>query len=620
MPVSMSSALARPSCSTKIASLIIGTRMRLTTKPGLLRAVTGDLPTTFANSSAVAWVVSSVCRPRISSSRPITGTGLKKCMPMKRPGLSSTAASCVIEIDEVFVAMLPSRSASAASTMASIWRRMRSLSFQVLGGRLDHQVAAGQRVLAGHALDAGQHRGLGLGRQLVLADQPLQAVADGLQAALHRRVVDVDHRDLQSAHGADLRDAVAHGAGADDADPCNAHDRAPAGLLIDPATGHGEKRPGTSAPGGPAPEHPAALEAARAALTDPADAPAALYYTSGTTGSPKGVVHTHRTLIADSLQSPPAWEYDFDGVRALAVTPLFHIAAHTIFLPVLAIGGTLAIDTYRTDDTIALIEALDINSFFGVPSILLMMADRARALGTTLPGVRSLQFGAAPMPVAKLAQVRELFTEASFVHGMGQTESGGTLVTLPGTLAFERAGSVGFAMAGVEIAIFDETDHEVAHGNVGELVARGPNVMREYFRNARASADTLRGGWLHTGDLGYRDADGLVYLVDRKKDMIIRGGENIYSTEVEQILMRHPAVAQAAVIGTPDPLFGEQVTAFIVLHPEAAPLTLAQVQSHCRGLLAGYKVPAELHVVDVMPSTATGKVQKGELRALASSR
>ena len=397
-------------------------------------------------------------------------------------------------------------------------------------------------------------------------------------------------------------------------------DGAPAGLLIDPATGLGDLRPGTCVRGGPAPEHPAALEAARAALTDPADAPAALYYTSGTTGSPKGVVHTHRTLIADSLQSPPAWEYDFEGVRALAVTPLFHIAAHTIFLPVLAIGGTLVIDTYRTDDTIALIQALDINSFFGVPSILLMMADRARALGTTLPGVRALQFGAAPMPVAKLAQVRELFTGASFVHGMGQTESGGTLVTLPGTLAFERAGSVGFAMAGVEIAIFDETDHEVAHGTVGELVARGPNVMREYFRNARASADTLRGGWLHTGDLGYRDVDGLVYLVDRKKDMIIRGGENIYSTEVEQILMRHPAVAQAAVIGTPDPLFGEQVTAFIVLHPGAEPLTLAQVQSHCRELLAGYKVPAELHVVDVMPSTATGKVQKGELRALAGSR
>ena len=397
-------------------------------------------------------------------------------------------------------------------------------------------------------------------------------------------------------------------------------DRAPAGLLIDPATGHGERRPGTSEPGGPTHEHPAALEAARAALTDPADAPAALYYTSGTTGSPKGVVHTHRTLIADSLQSPPAWEYDFDGVRALAVTPLFHIAAHTIFLPVLAVGGTLAIDTYRTDDTIALIGSLGINSFFGVPSILLMMADRARELGTTLPGVRALQFGAAPMPVAKLAQVRELFTQASFVHGMGQTESGGTLVTLPGTLAFERAGSVGFAMAGVDIAIFDETDHEVAHGTVGELVARGPNVMRAYFRNARATAETLRNGWLHTGDLGYRDADGLVYLVDRKKDMIIRGGENIYSTEVEQILMRHPAVAQAAVIGTPDPLFGEQVTAFIVPHAGAAPLTLAQIQSHCRGLLAAYKVPAALHLVDAMPSTATGKVQKGELRALASSR
>ena len=358
---------------------------------------------------------------------------------------------------------------------------------------------------------------------------------------------------------------------------------------------------------------PAAHDETRAAV----DRPAALYYTSGTTGAPKGVVHTHRSLIACTLQCPDALECVFDELRALAVTPLFHIAAHVIFLPVLSLGGTLVVDTYRTDDTLALIERHAINAFFAVPSILLMMSDRAAELGCTLPGVRSLQFGAAPMPVSKLAQVRTLFPNAVFVHAMGQTESCGLLVTLPGFLAFERAGSVGFAIAGVQVAIFDENDREVPHGTVGELVARGPNVMAGYFRNPEASADTLRAGWLHTGDLGLRDADGLVTLVDRKKDMIIRGGENIYSTEVEHALMRHASVAQAAVIGTPDPLFGERVTAFVVPKPEANPPTLAEIQAHCRRELAGYKVPAELWVVDLMPATATGKVQKGGLRLLA---
>ncbi len=400
-------------------------------------------------------------------------------------------------------------------------------------------------------------------------------------------------------------------------------------LLVAPDTGAGlppedpARRPRATVAGGSSGSNGSGAGATRDAVgaedtvVATVDLPAALYYTSGTTGAPKGVVHTHRSLIACTLQSPDALECVFDDLRALAVTPLFHIASHVIFLPVLSLGGTLVVDTYRTDDTIALIERHAINSFFAVPSILLMMTDRALALGRTLPGVRSLQFGAAPMPVSKLSQVRMLFPNAVFVHAMGQTESCGLLVTLPGFLAFERAGSVGFAMAGVEVAIFDDADREVPPGTVGELVARGPNVMARYFGNPEATAETLRSGWLHTGDLGMRDADGLVTLVDRKKDMIIRGGENIYSTEVEHALMRHPAIAQAAVIGTPDPLFGERVTAFVVPRPEANPPTPAELQAHCRTQLAGYKVPAEVWVVDMMPATATGKVQKGGLRLLA---
>ena len=342
--------------------------------------------------------------------------------------------------------------------------------------------------------------------------------------------------------------------------------------------------------------------------------PAALYYTSGTTGQPKGVIHTHPGFIADALQSAVAWQSTFEGAKALAITPLFHIAFHTIFLPVLFFGGTLVVSTYETHKTLLSIEREDISVFFGVPSILLLMVDKAKAMGLTLPKVKTVMFGAAPMTISKLGEVQALFPNAALIHGMGQTESGGTLVTLPGFASAARAGSVGIALPAVEVAIFDEQDQPVATGTVGELVARGPNVMLGYFRNPEATAQTLRKGWLHTGDLGYQDAEGLVYLVDRKKDMIIRGGENIYSSEVEQVLLRHPSVKSAAVVGQRDALFGEQVAAFIVVDPQAQAIDAHDLTAHCRHDLADYKVPVTFVFKTEMPLTATGKIKKNELR------
>ncbi|RAR57157.1 long-chain acyl-CoA synthetase [Paraburkholderia unamae] len=350
-----------------------------------------------------------------------------------------------------------------------------------------------------------------------------------------------------------------------------------------------------------------------------ANAAAAIYYTSGTTGKPKGVVHTHASLFADALQSPAAWEYDHDDARLLAVTPLFHIAAHTCFFPVLFTGGTLHIDQYSTERTIELVRRERVTAMFAVPSILMLMVEKARTLGVVLDSVKTLDFGAAPMTIARLGEVQALFPNASLVHGMGQTESGGTLVTLPGELAVERAGSVGLPMAGVEVAIFDHDDRELPRGQVGELVARGPNLMRGYLRDEAATAATLRNGWLHTGDLGYQSGEGLVTLVDRKKDMIIRGGENIYSSEVEQVLLKHPLVKAAAVVGQPDTLFGEQVCAFLATDPEQPPPSVEALLSHCRCSLADYKVPVTFRFVEQMPLTSTGKIMKAELRAMLTA-
>lgn len=342
--------------------------------------------------------------------------------------------------------------------------------------------------------------------------------------------------------------------------------------------------------------------------------PCAIYYTSGTTGVPKGVVHTHRSQIAATLQCPPAWEYELDPLVALAVTPLFHIAAHTIFLPVLALGGELIIQPYRTETAIQTLSDRKINSFFAVPSILMLLLEHAATENVVFPAMRSLQFGAAPMPGHKLRQVQELFPNAKLIHGMGQTESSGTLVTLASELAFDKAGSVGLAMPGTEVSIFDDKDRTMGVGEVGELVARGPNVMKEYFKDAEATASTMRGGWLHTGDLGYRDEDGFVFLVDRKKDMIIRGGENIYSIEIEDVLLSHPEVSLAAVLGKPDHLFGEVVCAFVVPRSGSGTDIKTELADHCRKNLAKYKIPEEFRVVDTMPMTATGKIRKEELK------
>ncbi|MBZ0324774.1 MAG: AMP-binding protein, partial [Alphaproteobacteria bacterium] len=232
-----------------------------------------------------------------------------------------------------------------------------------------------------------------------------------------------------------------------------------------------------------------------------------------------------------------------------------------------------------------------------------------------LSGVQVIQFGAAPMAIERLGEVQALFPNASLVHCMGQTESVGLIVTLPSDQATEKLGSVGLPIPGCERRVVDGDDKDVAAGQVGELVARGPNVMVEYLANPDASADTLRGGWLHTGDLGYLDEDGYLYLVDRKKDMIIRGGENIYSTEVEDVIYGHDGVALAAVVGMPSDLFGEEVCAFVVRKPDAA-VEEADLQAHCRAQLAPFKVPRKVIFLDAFPMTATGKIQKQELKKL----
>ncbi|MCL4767448.1 MAG: AMP-binding protein [Hyphomicrobiaceae bacterium] len=349
------------------------------------------------------------------------------------------------------------------------------------------------------------------------------------------------------------------------------------------------------------------------------DENAAIYYTSGTTGRPKGAVHTHRSLIAAAMQGPPAWEYDDSDVISAAVTPLFHIASPTWYLPVLCFGGTLVIDTYDTDTVFELIARHRINSVAAVPSMLLMMARSPGRSSVAFEAVRNVRFGAAPMPPERLREVQGLFPNAKLVHGMGQTESCGTIVTLDSRRAFDKAGSVGRPIAGCSIRLVDDDDQDVPPGQVGELLARGPHIMKEYHNNPSETARTLRSGWLHTGDMGYWDAEQFLYLVDRKKDMIIRGGENIYSTEVENALYAHPEIARAAVVGMDSDVLGEEVCAFVVpQHPQRTP-SAEEIIDHCRALLAPFKLPQKVLFVESLPMTPTGKIQKNILKERVSA-
>ncbi|MEC9346536.1 MAG: AMP-binding protein [Pseudomonadota bacterium] len=342
-------------------------------------------------------------------------------------------------------------------------------------------------------------------------------------------------------------------------------------------------------------------------------APAAIYYTSGTTGTPKGVIHTHYSMIAGARIFPEAWEYAGPDMRLLACTPMFHIGSHVFFLVTLTLGATLVIDSYQTERTMRRIVEQKTDTLFMVPSQLLMMEQHPLKDELDFSHVRIVTFGAAPMAVDRLSAVQAIFPNGRLVHAMGQTESLGLIVCLHSDMAFAKIGSVGLAVPGTEMRVVDADDNPVPAGTVGELVSRAPNNMTGYLNREEATASTLRGGWLHTGDLGYLDDDGYLFLVDRAKDMIIRGGENIYSTEVEDVVYMMRQVALCAVIGVPDKLFGEEVAVFIQCR-EGMTLDADAVRAHCTANMAPYKVPRIVEFVDGFAMTATGKIQKGELR------
>jgi long-chain acyl-CoA synthetase len=349
---------------------------------------------------------------------------------------------------------------------------------------------------------------------------------------------------------------------------------------------------------------------------------AGIFYTGGTTGRAKGVMLTHDNIMANTQNGLIANRADCRDVY-LHSAPMFHLAdcsatfgltligAKHAFMPFFEPGRMLqAIEQYRV--TLALL----------IPTMLNMVMNHPDFKRHDLSSLRLISYGAAPIPLALL---RRALTElpCGFIQGYGMTELSPLCAVLPpedhvlegDEQQMKRLRSAGFPIYTAEVRVVDENDRQLPFGQVGEICARGPMVMKGYWKQPEATAQALRGGWMHTGDAGYMDTDGYIYLVDRTKDMIVTGGENVYSVEVEAALYEHPAVLEAAVIGVPDDQWGEAVQAIVYLKP-GAKATEDELIHHCHGLIANYKCPKAVRfVTSELPKSSVGKILKRDLRA-----
>ena len=347
-----------------------------------------------------------------------------------------------------------------------------------------------------------------------------------------------------------------------------------------------------------------------------------LFYTSGTTGRPKGATLTHRNLIYASYcyyaDIAPLDERD----THLLAAPVSH-GAGLYALPFLLKGAhQIVLPHFDVADILELVRRYPLVSFFAAPTMLTRLVHAPQLTGADLANLKTIYYGGGPMYVADLEKALQLFGPRLY-QLFGQGEAPMTITGLTQRHHAdtvhpkwrERLGSCGVPRTGVLVKVVDENDRDLSPGEIGEVVTHSDCVMEGYWENPEASAETLRGGWLHTGDLGSIDEDGFLTLRDRSKDMIISGGSNIYPREIEEVLLRHPDLVEASVVGRPHPDWGEAVVAFIVMKPGTA-VEEAALDYLCLDHIARFKRPREYRFVDALPKNNYGKVLKTELRKI----
>jgi acyl-CoA synthetase (AMP-forming)/AMP-acid ligase II len=343
------------------------------------------------------------------------------------------------------------------------------------------------------------------------------------------------------------------------------------------------------------------------------DDDAIIIYTSGTTGKPKGCLLTHGNLIANARQISQ-WLHFTENDRLLTIMPLFHMNAVSVttMAALYAGGSTVVTPKFSASKFWNIISDYQVTSFGSVAtmlSILLNSYPQGLPQGLKTGQLRFAMCGSAPVPAEVMKKFEDTFN-CPVIEGYGLSESTCRSTFNPPDER-RRPGSCGLPI-GNEMKVVDDNDNEVPEGELGEIVLRGENILKGYFKDPEATERAFRGGWFHTGDVGYRDKDGFFFIVDRKTDMIIRGGENIYPREIDEVLYKHPAVAAAATIGVPDQLYGEEVAAFVVLK-DGARTTIEELIAHCKAELADYKCPKSIRFVKDIPKGPTGKLLKREL-------
>jgi long-chain acyl-CoA synthetase len=346
-----------------------------------------------------------------------------------------------------------------------------------------------------------------------------------------------------------------------------------------------------------------------------------IFYTGGTTGRSKGVMLSHTNVVSNSMNSINAIHYEKDDVY-LHVAPMFHLAdAGTTFSVTMGGASHAFIPGFEPEATLKAIQDFKVTHVILVPTMINMVINHPAINQYDLSSLKYVTYGASPIPEAVLQKALELMP-CDFIQGYGMTESAQLVTILPkedhrhpeGSKESGRLKSCGQPIVNTEVQVVDENDQPKPTGEVGEVCFRGPNVMQGYLNMPEATEEALKGGWMHSGDVGYMDDDGYLYLVDRAKDMIISGGENIYSTEVETAIYSHPAVLEAAVIGIPHKEWGEAVHAVVVQKP-GEDVTVDELIEHCKTQIAGFKTPKSITFEsEALPKSGAGKILKRDLR------
>jgi fatty-acyl-CoA synthase len=345
--------------------------------------------------------------------------------------------------------------------------------------------------------------------------------------------------------------------------------------------------------------------------------PAVIMYTSGTTGQPKGAVLIHAHFMLHTFSMMLHLGMPKDDRVFMSLMPLFHIGGLMSLLPQLMIGGTnllLPSGNFDPEVVIDFIETERVTSCVMVPTMMQAVCDIPGIENRDLSTLGRIGWGAAPATTHLLKQLNDTLPHVKVESTFGQTECGPIITLLQGEDQLRKLGSVGTPMINVEVRVVDDDMNDVPRGEIGEAVYRTPMVMKEYWNRPEQTAEAFRGGWFHSGDLVRQDEDGYFYVVDRKKDMIISGGENIYCAEVENVIAGHPKVAQVALIGVPDDKWGETPLAVIIPVDQEDPPTPEDIAAWCAERLARYKRPKSIAIVDALPRNPSGKVLKNQLR------